>query len=112
MRTLVTALAATALLFGGGQVALADPQSNVVGNSAPRTAADRQFLRDSHYDGESRPVQDAAIELALAQCDYLGTVGDSVEDHIYLAESAATTVEYPYLFLEAAVEAYCPQHRL
>ncbi|WP_067659713.1 DUF732 domain-containing protein [Nocardia harenae] len=111
MRTLVIALAATTLLLGGGQAALAAPQSNIVGAATPRSAADRQFLRDSHYDDETAAVQDAAIKLARTQCDYLTAVGNSPAEHIYLAESASETIEFPYLFVYAAVAAYCPEHR-
>ncbi|MFC8531043.1 DUF732 domain-containing protein [Nocardia sp. NPDC057227] len=111
MRTLVTAIAATALLLGGGPAALAAPQSNIVGSTTPHSAADRQFLRDSHYDEETAAVQDAAITLARTQCDYLTAVGNSPDEHIYLAESAGETIEFPYLFVYAAVEAYCPENR-
>lgn len=111
MRTLVTALAAITLLLGGGPVALAAPQSNIVGAATPRSAADRQFLRDSHYDTETTAVQDAAITLARTQCDYLTAVGNDPAEHVYLAESARATVEFPYLFVYAAVAAYCPENR-
>ncbi|MEV0359590.1 DUF732 domain-containing protein [Nocardia sp. NPDC050697] len=111
MRTFVTALAATTLLLGGGPVALAAPQSNIVGTAGQRSAADRQFLRDSHYDEETGAVQDAAIKLAHTQCDYLKAVGNSPSEHIYLAESASETIEFPYLFVYAAVAAYCPENR-
>ncbi|MFC8046360.1 DUF732 domain-containing protein [Nocardia sp. NPDC057353] len=111
MRILVTAIAATTLLLGGGPAALAAPESNIVGTATQRSAADRQFLRDSHYDEETSAVQDAAIRLAHTQCDYLTAVGNSPDEHIYLAESARATVEFPYLFVFAAVEAYCPENR-
>ncbi|WP_328387711.1 DUF732 domain-containing protein [Nocardia sp. NBC_00416] len=72
--------------------------------------ADREFLRASAFDDETRQLQDAAIALAHAQCDYLDSSGNTAAHRTYLAEEARPFVEYPYLFLEAAVRAYCPRH--
>ncbi|HLS79481.1 MAG TPA: DUF732 domain-containing protein [Nocardia sp.] len=81
-------------------------------HSGGRSALDRQFLRQSFFDDEPVAVQDAAIKLARSQCAYLDSAGNRPADHIYLAESAVGTVEYPHLFLEAAIRTYCPHNRL
>ena len=110
-----------ALLSGGAQIATAAPigsgsagsSSGSAGSSSgpQRSAADRQFLRESHYDDESYSVQDAAIRLAHSQCGYLDTYGNSARNRIHLAESSSSAVRYPYIFLHAAIAAYCPWHR-
>ncbi|WP_039826309.1 DUF732 domain-containing protein [Nocardia testacea] len=123
LKILVIGAVTAALVFGSFSSASAHPS----GASRPGSAgvhspagkddsvaqlpfADREFLRASAFDDETRPLQDAAIALAHAQCDYLGTSGNTTANRTYLAEEARPFVEYPYLFLEAAVGAYCPQH--
>lgn len=73
---------------------------------------DRKFLRAGLFDDEPYAVQDAAISLARAQCAYLDAVGNTPHNHLYLAEGSREFVEYPYLFLEAAIDSYCPHNRL
>ncbi|MBF6355134.1 DUF732 domain-containing protein [Nocardia higoensis] len=115
--TLVTfsalSLGLSALLSGSGTPAVATPDMpSAATHSGAHTLVDRQFLRESFFDDESAAVQNAAIKLARSQCAYLDTAGNRPADHIYLAESATGTVEYPHLFLEAAIHAYCPHNRL
>lgn len=55
-------------------------------------------------------LQDAAIQLALADCHWLDVYGGSASNQIALAESHEDTVDYPYTFVAAAITAYCPQH--
>ncbi|WP_169811675.1 DUF732 domain-containing protein [Nocardia shimofusensis] len=106
-------LGSLTLLSGSVGPAEATPDMpSAATHSGARTALDRQFLRESFFDGEPVPVQNAAIKLARSQCAYLDTAGNRPADHIYLAESATGTVEYPHLFLEAAIHAYCPHNRL
>ncbi|NEW29392.1 DUF732 domain-containing protein [Nocardia cyriacigeorgica] len=124
MRTLAHSFAllsiTAALVTGGAQAATAAPidsgsasGSAGSGSSGPqRSAADREFLRESYYDDESYNVQDAAIGLAHSQCGYLDAYGNSATNRIYLAESSRDAVEYPYIFLHAAIDAYCPWHRI
>ncbi|WP_280198613.1 DUF732 domain-containing protein [Nocardia cyriacigeorgica] len=108
-----------ALIAGGAHTASAAPfdsgsasGSAGTGSAGPqRSAADRQFLRDSYYDDDSYTVQDAAIRLAHSQCGYLDAYGNSASNRIYMAESSRDAVDYPYTFLHAAIDAYCPWHR-
>lgn len=115
---------ATALVFGSAAGALAHPHSGTgrPGSAGVHTPSgkddsvaqlpflDREFLRASAFDDETRPVQDGAIALAHAQCMFLDKAGNSSANRTYLAEEARPFVEYPYLFLKAAVESYCPRH--
>jgi hypothetical protein len=116
-RVLITTVASAALILGGNHIAAAAPSSgsssgssgSAGGSPGPaRSAADRQFLRESYFDDESYATQDAAIRLAHADCNYLDAYGNSASNRIYLAESSRKSVEYPYLFLGAAIDAYCP----
>ncbi|WP_280183921.1 DUF732 domain-containing protein [Nocardia cyriacigeorgica] len=107
--TLMTCAAqsATAAPFDSGS------SSGSAGAAAPsRSAADLQFLRDSYHRESSYAVQDAAIRLAHTQCGYLDAHGNTAGNHIYLAESSRDSVEYPYTFLDAAINAYCPWNQL
>lgn len=123
-RILIISAATSALLFGGIPAAWAHPHP---GATRPGTAGlphpagkddsvaqlpftDREFLRASAFDDESRPVQDGAIALARAQCAYLDESGNTAANRDYLAEESRPVVEYPYLFLQAAIRSYCPQH--
>jgi len=107
------ALCALALLSGGTTPASATPDlPSATSYSGARTPADRQFLRESFFDDEPTAVQDAAIKLARSQCAYLDSAGNRPADQLYLAESASGTIDYPHLFLEAAIRTYCPQNRL
>lgn len=115
---------ATALVFGSASGAFAHPHSGTgrPGSAGGQTPSgkddsvaqlpflDREFLRASAFDDETRPVQDAAIALAHAQCTFLDKAGNSSAHRTYLAEEARPFVEYPYLFLKSAIEAYCPRH--
>lgn len=108
---IMSLLAITGVLLGGAPVAVSAPadSGSASGSFGPaRSAADRQFLRQSYYDDESWSVQDAAIGLAHSQCRWLDAHGSSAANRIRLAESSRDTVEYPYLFLNAAIDAYCP----
>lgn len=107
------ALGSLVLLSGSVAPAAAAPDMpSAAIHSGTRTPFDRQFLRESFFDDAPAVVQNAAIKLARSQCAYLDTAGNRPADHIYLAESATGTVEYPHLFLEAAIHAYCPHNRL
>ncbi|BAD59442.1 DUF732 domain-containing protein [Nocardia farcinica] len=113
MRTHLVTLGVILTLACGTAYALAAPDlPSAAGNSAARSATDIQFLRESFFDDEPAEVQNAAIKLARSQCAYLDTAGNSPADHRYLTESAVGTVEYPHLFLDAAIRAYCPHNRL
>ncbi|MEU4599911.1 DUF732 domain-containing protein [Nocardia sp. NPDC023988] len=98
--------------------AAAAPSTGSAGSSsgsasacAPRSDADRLFLRESYFDDEDCDVQDAGIQLAHSQCRWLDVNGNSAANRIELAESTRDTLEYPYIFLHAAIEAYCPRHK-
>lgn len=109
-------LGATAALGAASPTAAAAPASGSAGGSSaagcgPRTDADMIFLSRSHFDEESCSVQDAAIRLARTDCRWLDAHGGSAHNRIALAEDHRGTVEYPYTFVAAAVDAYCPQHR-
>ncbi|MGW5454758.1 DUF732 domain-containing protein [Nocardia sp. NPDC003979] len=77
---------------------------------AARSNADRMFLRRADFDDEPCRTQDAAIRLALSNCQWLATHGHSASKHIELAEINRASVRYPYTFLDAAVTSYCPQY--
>lgn len=126
-RILIISAAASALLFGGLPAAWGHPHTGAARPGAPGTTGlhnpagrddsvaqlpftDREFLRASAFDDEPRPLQDAAIALARAQCEYLDTSGNTAANRTYLAEESRPFVEYPYLFLQAAVGSYCPRH--
>lgn len=116
-KTFLVATTAAALLIGDSHTALAAPGSGTASGSSgsaggssgpPRSAADRKFLRESYYAGADYDVQDAAIALAHSECNWLDAHGNSARNHIALAESSRDAVEYPYIFLDAAIDAYCP----
>lgn len=126
-RTVIISAAAAALVFGSSPALWAHPHSGPARSGAAGTTgtqnpagkddsvaqlpfSDREFLRASAFDDEPRPVQDGAIALAHAQCEYLDTAGNTGANRSYLAEEARPLVEYPYLFLDAAIRAYCPRH--
>ncbi|MBF6350842.1 MULTISPECIES: DUF732 domain-containing protein [Nocardia] len=121
-RILIISAAASALLFGGSPAVWAHPHSGATGTTGLHNPAgkddsvaqlpftDREFLRASAFDDEPRPVQDGAIALARAQCEYLDKSGNTPANRTYLAEESRPFVEYPYLFLQAAVRSYCPRH--
>ncbi|WP_040863335.1 DUF732 domain-containing protein [Nocardia niigatensis] len=124
MRTLSTLLAASATavaLSAAAPAALAAPDTGSASGSSngssspgcgPRSAADLRFLRASHENENSCTVQDRAISLAQAQCQWLDAYGNSAHNQIVLAEKARNTLKYPYTFLDAAISAYCPQYKL
>ncbi|MEV0336120.1 DUF732 domain-containing protein [Nocardia sp. NPDC050717] len=118
MRTLPTLLVigATALtLTAVAPSAAAAPNTGSAGGSSsgcgPRSDADRLFLRESYFDREDCDVQDAGIRLAQSECRWLDAHGNSAANRIELAESTEDTLEYPFTFLAAAIEAYCPQYQ-
>ncbi|WP_054815085.1 DUF732 domain-containing protein [Nocardia arizonensis] len=119
MRTiLVTALATAAFVVGGthdGVAAPHPPTGNAAGaadSATPRNPADLQFLEQIDYDDRDYATQDAAIELARAECAFLDSHGNTPYNRTRLAEITRRAVRYPYLFLEAAVRAICPWNRL
>ncbi|SNY86059.1 Protein of unknown function [Nocardia amikacinitolerans] len=119
MRTISTLLAigaTTVALTAAAPSALAAPDTGSAGGSSsgcgPRSSADRLFLSKSHHEDESCEVQDAAIQLALSECRWLDSHGNSAHNQILVAERTSDTLEYPYTFLDAAITAYCPQHQL
>jgi hypothetical protein len=126
-RILIITAVASAIVFGSSPAGWAHPQSGAArsgatGATGPHNPAgkddsvaqlpfsDREFLRASAFDDEARPLQDGAIALARAQCEYLDKTGNTAANRTYLAEEARPLVEYPYLFLAAAVRSYCPRH--
>ncbi|WP_040791766.1 DUF732 domain-containing protein [Nocardia paucivorans] len=130
-RVFVIGTLTTALMYGAALTAHAAPgpgarspevdtaiPENVVNPNpaddavAQRPWIDRKFLRAALFDDEPYAVQDAAIRLARAQCAYLDTVGNTPRNHLYLAEGSREFVHYPYLFLNAAIDSYCPHNRL
>ncbi|MBF6455527.1 DUF732 domain-containing protein [Nocardia cyriacigeorgica] len=115
--TAVVAFGAAATLTFSAPAATAAPATGSSSGSSssgcgPRSAADHLFLRDSYFDEEPCDVQDAAIQLAHADCHWLDVHGGSVENQIALAESNRDAVDYPYTFVDAAIIAYCPHHEL
>ncbi|WP_068057207.1 DUF732 domain-containing protein [Nocardia xishanensis] len=119
MRTVSTLLAigATAIaLTAAAPNTMAAPDTGSASGSSsgcgPRSDADRLFLRESYHDEESCEVQEAAIWLALSECRWLDAHGNSAHNQIVLAEDTSDTLQYPYIFLDAAIAAYCPQHQL
>lgn len=130
-RVFVIGTLATALLCGASLTAEAAPGSGTLSpeaNSAvpdnafnpnpaddsvaQRPWIDRKFLSAGFFEDEPYSVQDAAIRLARAQCAFLDAAGNTPHNHVYLAEGSREFVEYPYLFLEAAIDSYCPHNRL
>ena len=111
-------LTPTALLTAGAPTVLAAvPDTGSASGSAgsscgPRSAADHQFLRDYAEDDETCSGEDASIQLAQAECDWLDAYGNSAHNQIVVAEKSRGAVQYPYLFLEAAIGAYCPAYEL
>ncbi|MFD6390793.1 DUF732 domain-containing protein [Nocardia sp. NPDC060259] len=108
--------AATLTLTAVAPSAVAAPNTGSAGGSSssgcgPRSNADRLFLRESYFDREDCDTQDAGIRLAQAECRWLDAHGNSAANRIELAESTEDTLEYPFTFLDAAIQAYCPQYR-
>jgi hypothetical protein len=117
-RTLATLLAAgtAATLTALAPAAVAAPPSGSAGGSSsgcgPRSSADYRFLRESYSDEESCDTQDDAIRLAHADCQWLDAYGNTAYNHIVLAEKNRAAVDYPYIFLDASIDAYCPHNQL
>ncbi|WP_405135731.1 DUF732 domain-containing protein [Nocardia sp. NBC_01388] len=118
-RTVSTLLAigASATLTAAAPIAFAAPDTGSAGGSSgsscgPRSTADRQFLHASYHDSKGCKVQDAAIGLAQSQCQWLDAYGNSAHNQIVLAEKSRSTLDYPYTFLSAAIDAYCPRYQL
>lgn len=124
MRTISSLLAAGATavaLTAAAPATLAAPNTGSSSGSSngssspgcgPRSNADLRFLHATREDDNSCSVQDSAIGLAHAQCQWLDAYGNSAHNQIILAEKARGTLKYPYLFLDAAIKAYCPQYKL
>ncbi|MFC3965778.1 DUF732 domain-containing protein [Nocardia jiangsuensis] len=108
------ALCAAAAVLAAPATA-APPSGSAGGSSAsgcgPRSAADHRFLEDAHYDDSSCALQDSVIQLAHTSCSWLDGRGNSARNRITLAEELSEAVEYPYTFVKAAINAYCPRHR-
>ncbi|MEV0686627.1 DUF732 domain-containing protein [Nocardia sp. NPDC050378] len=110
----VGSAALTLTAFAPTAVAAPDTGSSSGSSSSgcgPRSDADLLFLRESYFDDEECDVQDAGIRLAQSECRWLDAHGNSAANRIELAESTSDTLEYPYIFLHAAIEAYCPQYK-
>ncbi|MEV5650202.1 DUF732 domain-containing protein [Nocardia sp. NPDC052254] len=120
VRTLSTLLAtgaAVTALTVATPMALAAPDTGSTSGSAgstcgPRTPADQLFLNRYAEDDETCGGQDASIRLAQADCNWLRAYGNSAHNQIVLAERSRGAVKYPYIFLDSAIEAYCPQYEL
>ncbi|MFE6864506.1 DUF732 domain-containing protein [Nocardia sp. NPDC057668] len=122
LSTIIATAATAAALTAAAPAAFAAPNTGSGGSSdsgsgssgsggcGPRTSADRQYLRESHQDDKSCAKQDTVIQLAQAQCRYLDANGNTARNHITLAERSRGTVQYPYISLDAAIDAYCPRH--
>ncbi|MFD4443806.1 DUF732 domain-containing protein [Nocardia sp. NPDC058519] len=107
--------AAAVTLTAIAPIAVAAPSTGSAGGSSSsgcgaRSNADRLFLRESYFDREDCDVQDAGIGLAQSECRWLDAHGNSAANRIELAESTSDTLDYPYIFLHAAIQAYCPQY--
>ncbi|MGF6882337.1 hypothetical protein ABIA39_001279 [Nocardia sp. GAS34] len=118
-RTFATLLAigTAATLTALAPAAVAAPPSGSAGGSSSsgcslRSSADYLFLRESYFDEESCDTQDAAIRLAHADCQWLDAYGNTEHNHIVLAEKNRGAVDYPYSFLDASIDAYCPHNQL
>lgn len=120
MRTiLATTCTACVIVLCGIQGAYAAPHSGPAGNTSgstnsgsARNPADLQFLEQIDYGDADFATQDAVLDLARAECAFLDTHGNTAANRTRLAESTRKAVRYPYLFLDAAVKAICPWHRL
>ncbi|MET8648913.1 DUF732 domain-containing protein [Nocardia aurea] len=110
------AIGTATVLLTCAPVAAAAPSTGSAGGSSssgcgPRSGADTRFLRESYYDNEDCDLQDSAIGLAHASCDWLDTVGSTARNRIRLAERISDAVDYPYIFIDAAIQSYCPHNR-
>ncbi|WP_198036917.1 DUF732 domain-containing protein [Nocardia sp. BMG51109] len=114
-RAVATAGAVGTVIFLLGVPAGATPDgaTSTTRNTGPeRSAVDRQFLKQSHLEDADHIRQDAGIQLAHADCAWLDAKGNSAANQIALAENLRSSVDYPYTFLNAAVDAYCPWNQL
>lgn len=106
----IGAAAALSVLPAAAAPATGSASGSSAPGCAPRSEADLDFLYESYFHDDPCDVQDAAIQLALADCHWLDVHGGSVENQIALAESNRDVLDYPYLFMDAAITAYCPHH--
>ncbi len=109
--------AALAALTAAAPTALAAPDTGSASGSSgsscsPRTSSDQLFLNSYAEDDENCDGQDASIQLAQSECNWLRAYGNSAHNQIVLAERSRGAVKYPYIFLDSAIEAYCPQYEL
>ncbi|MBF6171801.1 DUF732 domain-containing protein [Nocardia blacklockiae] len=112
---MATVAAASALMSLGVATAGAEPgepTSASRGVHPDRSPIDKQFLEQSHLDDADHVRQDAAIQLAHAECGWLDANGNSAANQVKLAENLRGSVEYPYTFLAATLDSYCPWHLL
>ncbi|NKY44283.1 DUF732 domain-containing protein [Nocardia cerradoensis] len=115
--SLLAAGATAAVLTAAAPASSATPDTGSASGSSgsscgPRSSADRRFLRDYAEDDDTCSGQDASIRLAQAECNWLRAYGNSAHNQILIAEKSRGAVKYPYIFLDAAIEAYCPQYEL
>ncbi|OBA51930.1 hypothetical protein A5780_28360 [Nocardia sp. 852002-20019_SCH5090214] len=114
---LLAASATVAVLTAAAPATFAAPDTGSASGSGgsscgPRSPADQRFLSDYAEDDDTCSGQDSAIQLAQAECNWLRAYGNSAHNQIVLAEKSRGAVKYPYIFLDAAITAYCPQYEL
>ncbi|WP_036508767.1 DUF732 domain-containing protein [Nocardia aobensis] len=118
--SLLAAGATAAVLTVAAPATFAAPDTGPSGSASgsagsscgPRSGADNLFLSNYAEDDDTCSGQDSAIQLAQAECHWLDAYGNSAHNQIVLAEKSRGAVKYPYIFLDAAIEAYCPQYEL
>ncbi|MCC3314749.1 DUF732 domain-containing protein [Nocardia africana] len=114
--SLLAAGAITAVLTVTAPATFAAPDTGSSGSAGsscgPRSGADNLFLSNYAEDDDTCSGQDSAIQLAQAECHWLDAYGNSAHNQIVLAEKSRGAVKYPYIFLDAAIQAYCPQYEL
>ncbi|RMI31898.1 DUF732 domain-containing protein [Nocardia stercoris] len=79
--------------------------------AAARTPTDYLFLRGAYLDTAACDAQDGGIQMALADCQWLDDNGNTPDTRAELAHQNSATVQYPFTFITAAINAYCPQYR-
>ncbi len=108
---ILTLGAAVALALSPTAHAATLDSGSAEGTCAARTPTDYLFLRGAYLDTLSCDAQDNGIQLALADCQWLDENGSTPDTRAQLADRNATSVKYPFTFLTAAINAYCPQYR-
>ncbi|MQY18082.1 DUF732 domain-containing protein [Nocardia macrotermitis] len=113
--SLLAAAATAALLTTTASNAFAAPDTGSASGSSgcgTRSSADQLFLNSYAEAYDTCDSQDAAIQLARAECNWLRAYGNSAHNQIVIAERSRPSVKYPYIFLDAAITAYCPQYEI